>query len=336
MVTTVIPAGRRIYNGEGAIDWPTTDLVEAETNDPFFLADYLQWEATPSASRNAGWAYPCQVDALASGYIWQGGRFIGNIPANHDRSGPDGFYTSGTPQRYNSAIMHLRLSVPGTLRQVEFGILGDPNSGFCDGLRAANGQTAKVTLDRCIFSNARDDAIEADTTSAPIEIVDSLFEDVYSWVSATGNGNTMTGKVIDITRTVCKFRAWPENSGNSQIGPVFKIDGAGNAPVFNMTDVTLVIPSSWPESGYNRTRGALTRMNCVRSDLLVMGGTLSNSNGLRDAFLAAGWNIIENQAQVDSIYASRRAAQLAVIGGGGGPVVEPSLTSPITVNSVVP
>jgi hypothetical protein len=333
LVTTAIPAGQRIYNGASALNSPTTTVFDAEVNNAFFLADWLRWAADPRA--NNGWRDPCQLTGAASGFLWRGGRFNGNIPRTRHRTGPTGFYTSGTPQRFNSTLWFPQVSVPGTIRGAQFGILDDLDSGFVDGIRAVQ-MNAALTVDRCIFSCARDDAIEADGTSAPLTITNSFFEHVYSWVSATGNGSTMTGKQIVISDTLCRFRAWPEQGTSSQIGPVFKVDGAGNAPVFRMTNVTLHIPNSWPESGYNRTRGALSRMVCNNCTLLVTGGVLSSDFGLRAAFVGAGWTLVENTAEANSIWATRKAAFLSA--GSNPPPPPPpapSLTSPVTFNAQV-
>jgi hypothetical protein len=102
-----------------------------------------------------------------------------------------------------------------------------------------------------------------------------------------------------------------------------------------MTRVILHIPNWWPENGFNRTRGALSRMICTDCVLLVSGGRLSNNFGLRDAFVAAGWVIIEDTAEADSLWQEAKAAKLAFLGGGGGPVVTPTITSPVTFDVLV-
>jgi hypothetical protein len=172
-------------------------------------------------------------------------------------------------------------------------------------------QAGNITFEDCRWWNCRDDAIEADS-GGNVTLRNCFLENIYSWISATGN---QASKVIRVENTLCRYEAWKETAaGDTQIGPVFK--AAGGSWIFQ--NVTLCIPNSWPETGYNRTRGILSRMSTDNCTLLVYGGQLSNSNGLRTAFQSAGWNIIEGTNAANTEWEARKAAFLA-----GDTVIDP-------------
>lgn len=279
MTTYTFAAGKNIVSlNDGAVN-----VFDAVTNDPFFLADYIPntGGATPPTSR----AYPCQIMAAQPGFAFTGGRFYGNIP---ESTSWNQFYIVDD---FNSALVFPRNGITGTFRDMHFGIRDDLDSGYTDGFRT--NQAGAITIEDSFWWLSRDDCIEADgDTSNALTVRRCFVENAYVWISATGLQST---RVITVEDTLVRVKKWPQSTGVVENGPVFKVEAA-NCASFNFTRVTLCIPTTWNETGYNRTRGALARMTCTDCDLLVIGGTLTNSNGLRDAFVAAGWNIIEDGA----------------------------------------
>lgn len=321
MTTRVFGSGRQTL--AVGVDTSANDAFDAATNNPFFLADWLAWISGDQATTTRD---PCSFDQSLGFFDWNGGRFYGNIPASTPRVGANGFYNGTVPtsNRFNSVLWFPRGGVSGRIRNAHFGIRDDLNSGYCDGARTV--QAGNITIEDCYFWLARDDAIEADG-GGNLTVRRCFFENIYSWISCTAAQST---KVITVEDTLCRYREWREEGTSFQIGPVFKTSGIGNVVQWRMTNVTLCIPPSWPESGYNRTRGALAQMNCTNCTLLVVGGTLTNSNGLRDAFLAAGWNIIEDGSGVAASEAWD-AAKAAFL-GEDEPVTPPGPLTGLTVN----
>lgn len=106
----------------------------------------------------------------------------------------------------------------------------------------------------------------------------------------------------------------------------------GGSPSWIFTNVTLATPRRWPENGYARTLAALNRMSCTNCTWLSYEGTLDTSNGLRNAVLAAGWNLIEGpEAQAE--WVAQKAAWFN--SEPPPPVVVNTLTSPCTFNTTV-
>lgn len=305
------------------VDTSANDVFDAATNNSFFIADWQSWIAGDTSTTNA---YPVRFDQANGFFTWNGGRFYGNVPEDAPWQGPGGFYNQSA-QRMNSAVWFPSGGVSGVIRNAEFGIRDNLDSGFIDGLRTV--QAGNITVEDCKFWLSRDDCIEADG-GGNLTVRRCFFENVYSWISCTA---AQPSKIITVEDTICRFRRWRFEGTDFRIAPVFKSQGIANVVTWRMTNVTLAIPPSWVEVDYNRTRGALSRMNCTNCTLLVYGGTLTNANGLRDAFLAAGWNIIEDGSGVAASEAWD-AAKAAFL-GEDEPVTPPGPLTGLTVNITV-
>ena len=238
MTTLILPSGRQqITLADSA-----RTVFDAETNDPFFLSDWVQYRASGTSSTSTTLAYPLKIDRAASPFVWNGGRFYGNIGAaiDWDNFYEGGRYTIGANTtaefpRFNSALCLLRNGVRGTFNDVEFGIRDDLDSGYVDGFHLAQGGN-------CVFNRprvwlGRDDWIECDDVVRDHTINDGFFENLFVWLSGTGN---IPNGVFRANRCLVHFRRWPFR-GNLTHGPFMKVDSAAASPGFLFHDVCMVI-----------------------------------------------------------------------------------------------
>ena len=322
MATRTFAAGRQtLLVGENT---STIDVFDAATNNPFFLAD---WEAWRDGGTDTSLRDPCRFDQSQGFFDWNGGRFYGNISEATPRVGTTGFYT-GSTTRFNCALWFPSGGVSGRIRNAQFGIRDNLNSGFADAIRTV--QAGNITIEDCRFWLSRDDCIEADG-GGNVTVRRCFFENVYVWISAT---NPQSSKVITVSDTLVRWREWRESGTSFQIGPVFKVDGGTSGPTWNFTNVTLCTPPDWPETGYNRTRAALNRMNCTNCTWLVYGGTLDTANGLRTAVLDAGFTLIEDGSG-SAASEEWNARKAAFLGGTVEPEPDPVPLTGLTVNITV-
>lgn len=293
MVTYTVPGGRQTLNfgaGRPAPFNTNYDIFDAETNDPFFLADWLQYRATGATGGTL--AYPLYIDN-SSGFVWNGGRFYGNIPYTTDwRNFYRGQLVEGGPQfvhpGYNAALVFPRNNVSGTFNDCHWGIRDDLNSGYVDGLRTV--QAGAITINRPRVWIGRDDWIEADDNTNPVTINDGFFENLFVWLSATG---TISSKVITANNCLVHFAR--HNYFWRLVGGIpFKVNNTADSPTFNMTDVCMALARD-DYTDDNRTLAALANMNCAGDcRLLVLGG--SRDPALISAYRNAGFTVLQDGA----------------------------------------
>lgn len=328
MVTYTFPAGRF----QGIIDNSAVDVIDATTNNPFFLSDWQTYRNTGQTSTGTTLAYPVRIDAAATNVTWNGGRFYGNIPQSVSW---DNFYEGGrvlgvpspTAPRFNSALLFMRYGGNITINDAEFGIRNDLNSGYVDGIRASSANS--VTLNRPRSWCGRDDFIECDTNNGrTVTINDGFFENQFLWLSGTG---TVPNTFFYVNRSLVHFRPWLFRSNTTpSYGAPLKVDSASGSPKFRFNDLCLVIgPNDYTD--YNRMKNALR--NTIATNgcrLLVLGGTHEDRE-LIGLYQTAGFSVLEDgtgdSATVE--WNNRKAAFL----NEGGPVTPPvtqSLTSPCT------
>ena len=319
MTTLVIPSGKQIATYTNS----AVTLFDAVTNDPFYLCDYI-----PGLGSTTSRSYPCRIDAAASGAVWQGGRFYGNILESAARrtiynQAFDGF---------NSALMLPRNGISLTVRDAVFGIAGNRNTGYIDGIRTSG--AGNTLIEDCEFYQCRDDAFECDS-GGNVTMRRIFVEDTYVWISATGSGSN---RQIRAENCLVRVHRWRELepgqvvSGRTefQCGPFFKSGGTASfSPFWTLINVTMAVPREYAgDPGYVRTISALRKMSTTNCTLLSYEGALTNDNGLRNEFLAAGWTIVEGPAA----QAEWEAQKAAWFGATTPPPIQvQTLTSPATL-----
>ena len=271
MTTYTFSSGRQQITLTNA----ATTVFDAVTNDPFFLSDWVQYRASGTSSTSTTLAYPLRIDAATSPFVWNGGRFYGNIGATIDW---DDFYEGGrftigantTAEfpRFNSALILPRNSVRGTFNDLVFGIRDDLNSGYVDGIRLSSAGNCIINRPRVWLG--RDDWFECDNRNGSDHTInDGFFENLFVWLSAT---EVMTNSFIRANNCLVHFRRWPFR-GNVVHGAFLKVDNTTNSPNFRFNNVCMVIDYR-NTSDNNRVKSALAKTQATNgSRLLVLNGT---------------------------------------------------------------
>jgi hypothetical protein len=282
---------------------------DAITNNPYFLADWQTFRNTGETANNTTLAYPLKIDAAQPNFVFNGGRFFGNIGESIDW---DDFYEGGrftlsqTHPRFNSALLFPRNGIAGTFNDQVFGIRDDLNSGYVDGFRLA--QAGNCTINRPRVWIGRDDWLEADDANNRVHTInDGFFENLFVWISGSGD---IPDTVFHANRCLVHFRRWPFR-GEVTHGPFLKVDSAKSSPEFRFSDVCFVIDHRNTLDN-NRVKWALSRTKAEDgSRLLVLGGTHEDRD-LVQMFRNAGFSILEdgNGTAATEEWLNRKAAFL--------------------------
>lgn len=329
MTTYTFPSGRF----QGTLNNAATTVFDAVTSDPFFLSDWDTYRSSGETSTSSTLAYPLRIDAAAPGFVFNGGRFYGNIDADIDW---DNFYEGGrltlpsTFPRFNSALIFPRNGVSGTFNDPVFGIRDDLNSGYVDGMRL--NQAGNITINRPRVWLGRDDFVECDTVNGKtVTINDGFFENQFLWLSGTGN---IPNTFFFVNRSLVHFGRWLFR-GNLSYGAPLKVDGASSSPKFRFNDVCLVIGTD-DYTSKDRTKAALANTQATNGcRLLVLGGRHVDRE-LIQLYQNAGFSVLEDgtgdSATVE--WQNRKAAFLNE-GGPVTPPATPTLASPTTFSVTV-
>jgi hypothetical protein len=300
----IFPGGKQILTlTDGSIAH-----FDAITNNPHFLADWQTFRNTGETANNTTLAYPLKIDAAAPDFVFNGGRFFGNIGESIDW---DDFYEGGrytnppTKPRFNSALIRLRNGIRGTFNDQVFGIRDDLNSGYVDGFHLA--QAGNCTINRPRVWLSRDDWIECDDVTRDHTINDGFFENLFVWLSGTGN---IPNGFFRANNCLVHFRPWPFRGSLVQ-GAFLKVDSATASPNFRFNNVCMVIDyrntldNNRVKSALSRTRGE----NGCR--LLVLGGAHEDRE-LVQVFQNAGFSVLEdgNEGSATEEWFNRKAAFL--------------------------
>lgn len=290
MVTYTFPAGRF----QGNINNSSITVFDAETNDPFFLSDFVQYRATGATGGTL--AYPLIIDGAALNATFNGGRFYGNITwatdwrqfyrGSETPTGPEFVYPG-----FNSALLFPRNNVSLTLNDPEFGIRDNLNSGYVDGVRGV--QAGNITVNRPRVWLCRDDWLESDDNLSTITINDGFFENLFVWLSGTNRVlPSISSKQINANNCLVHF-ARQNYQGSLQYNGPLKVNGASDSPSFNFNNVCLVIGTN-DFTSKERMKGALANTTATNgSRLLVLGGTHVDRE-LITAYQNAGFSVLED------------------------------------------
>jgi hypothetical protein len=301
----IVPGGQQILT---LTDGSVTHF-DAVTNEPFFLADWQTFRATGETANNTTLAYPLRIDAAQPDFVFNGGRFYGNIGESVDW---DDFYEGGrftlaeTHPRFNSALLLPRNGVAGTFNDQVFGIRDDLDSGYVDGFRLA--QAGNCTINRPRVWIGRDDWLEADDANNMVHTInDGYFENLFVWISGSGE---IPDTVFHANRCLVHFRRWPFR-GQVTHGPFLKVDSPTSSPIFRFDDVCFVIDHRNTLDN-NRVKSALSRTRAENGCRLLVLGAAHEDRELVQMFQNAGFSVLEdgNDGAATEEWFKRKAAFL--------------------------